>query len=430
MWPFTKPEKKSLPSNFSAFILFGENVNGGNSTSFRTLAKQGYSGNTSVYASINEISGSVAGLDWKVTNLEGEVQPNTPLAKLLAHPNEKQTNFGKFIQSQMNYKLIDGNSFILASGMTEDMDRTGELVGQPGILEIIEPDRVEVKKDDDGDVSGYRIARTSKSGDNLGQVFPRDRVWQSLMFNPLDQDRGMSPMEPSTLDWSSNTESKRWNFSLLKRGGRPSGVLSVNKSLDKEDIQRIRQDADQRFGGSDNAGKMMVLQNVDGGMEWIETSTTPKDADWVKGMQAQERNISKAYQVPSEMLNDGSNKTYSNYNEARKAFYTETVVPHAKEIKAELNEFLLDKFNAVGQLIITFDESKIEALQEDQQIRRQEIRVGYGLGLAFPNEWRKEMGFEDLDDDDNVRVIPLNLVPAETLTIPPDEVNENDPPKD
>lgn len=290
------------------------------------------------------------------------------------------------------------------------------------MLEILEPDRVEVKEDN-GEVIGYKISSESRG---IGSaVFPRERVWHSMMFNPLDQDRGMSPMTPSTLDWRSNTEGKRWNFSLLKRGGRPSGILSINKTLDKETLQRIREDADSKFGGAENAGKMMVLQNVDGGMEWIETSTSPKDADWIEGMQHMERNISKAYQVPSEMLNDGATKTYSNYEEARKAFYTETVIPHAKDIKADLNMWLLPLFNAVGELIITFDKTKIEALQEDMQKRRLEIRAGYMVGLAFINEWRQEMGFELVDDKDNIRVAPLNLVPFATMMTPPDDVNEN-----
>ena len=84
----------------------------------------------------------------------------------------------------------------------------------------------------------------------------------------------------------------------------------------------------------------------------------------------------------------------------------------------------------MGQLLITFDESKIDALQEDRQKRREEIRQGYGVGLARVNEWRNEMGLELLDEDEgNVRVVPMNLLPFDSMMSPPDDVNENPPKK-
>ncbi len=433
IWPFNKFSKKSAGASFAAAILFEENISDTGSFQFRTLARDGYLRNTTVFAAVNEIALNVANLEWEVVDRNGDPKPDTPLARLLAHPNSNQNNLKSFVTAQMSYKLIDGNSFVLGSGMTEGIENgitTGELSGPPGLLEIIEPDRAQVK-DDDGEVIGYKIMKRVGQAKQAGLLFPPSRVWHSKLFNPLNQHRGISPMVPSALEWKTNNESKRWNFSMLKRGGRPSGILSVDKSLDKATIQRITEDADNRFAGSNNAGKIMILQNVDGGMKWTETAVTPKDADWIKGMKHMELNIAKAYQVPPEILGDSSNKTYSNYQEARKSFYSETVIPHADIIKAELNRFLLPLFKVEGDLLITFDKNKIEAIQEDMQSRRQELRVGYGVGLVKPNEYRKASGLELLEGKEGEqRVVPLNLVPVETMLEGSTQVSENDPPKD
>ncbi len=412
MWPFNLFQKKSFSAPLAAAILFEENISDTGSFQFRTLARDAYLRNTTVYACVNEIAGNIGCLKWRVEDPNtGEPMPQTPMARLLAKPNSIQKSTKSFLSAVMAYKLIDGNSFVTADGVTENMRTDGRLIGPPGQLNIHMPDKVEVE-DDNGDIIGYKV-HTRKG--QAGIMLPPERVWHSMMFNPLNQFRGVSPLVAASLDWKANTEGKRWNFSMLMRGGRPSGILAVRNILDKETRERMQEELNNKWGGSNNAGKIFVLEDTDGGFDWKETSVTPKDADWIEGMKHMESNIAKAFQVPPEIIGDSANRTYTNYQEARKSFFTETVVPHAEIIKDELNNFLPPLFNAVGRLEINFDRNAIEAIQEDIQKRREELREAYLVGLAFPNEYRDVAGLDDLPDDQNIRVAPMNLMPISSL---------------
>jgi phage portal protein BeeE len=67
---------------------------------------------------------------------------------------------------------------------------------------------------------------------------------------------------------------------------------------------------------------------------------------------------------PPELLGDHENATYSNYQEARASFYTETVLPRMDRLRDALNRWLAVKYG--DQLYIDYDRDDIEALAEDR----------------------------------------------------------------
>jgi HK97 family phage portal protein len=131
----------------------------------------------------------------------------------------------------------------------------------------------------------------------------------------------------------------QWNQTLLKNGARPSGALIVggNNYLSQEQFDRLRQELNEKYYGSNNAGKPMLLE---GGLEWKEMSISPKDMDFVESKNSAAREIALAFGVPPQLLGINGDNTYSNMQEARLALWEETLIPLLDKIADSLSNWL------------------------------------------------------------------------------------------
>jgi len=107
------------------------------------------------------------------------------------------------------------------------------------------------------------------------------------------------------------------------------------------------------------------------------------------------RDICNAYGVPSLLFNDYQSRTHANYGEAKKAMYTDFVLPmfdlfvnqYERKFIKEWNEATLSKY------YIKVDKSNVEALQFGQQEKAAQILNQYNAGLISVSEAREKMGY-------------------------------------
>jgi HK97 family phage portal protein len=135
--------------------------------------------------------------------------------------------------------------------------------------------------------------------------------------------------------------------------------------------------------------------------------------DWLEGRKMSRVEICNVFQVPPELIGIQDQKTYSNYQEARKAFYTETVLPLMDRLCDDLNNWLVPVFG--DNLILDYDKDEIEALQEDRE--KVWTRVQNANWLTV-NEKRSATGYEEIDGGDVV-LVPATLVPIQGAIQPP-----------
>src|SRR5690606_2775153 len=124
-----------------------------------------------------------------------------------------------------------------------------------------------------------------------------------------------------------------------------------------EAYKRIKKQLRERWSGARNAGLPQLLE---GGLDVKVLSLSPSELDWIKSDINQGRKIAIALGVPPELLGDSTNKTYANYQEARAAFYHETILPLMDELRDELNNWLTPMFG--DNLYLDYDRDEIEAL--------------------------------------------------------------------
>jgi len=239
----------------------------------------------------------------------------------------------------------------------------------------------------------------------LGSVekdFVEGEILHRKTFSPINSFYGLSPIQVAAQDIDGDGESKRWNNALLKNDMKPPGILIAKGNLGELQYDRLKQQFSENYGGAKNAGKPLIGEM---GLDWKQFGISQKDADWINGRKMSKREIMQVYQVPPEILGDGENKTYSNYKEARRAFYMETVLPHMDRLRDDLNNWITPIFGT--GLHLDYDRDDIEALSQDRDNLYGRIAKAQWLTV---NEKRLQTGFDEVVGGD-VILVPMGLIP-------------------
>ena len=94
--------------------------------------------------------------------------------------------------------------------------------------------------------------------------------------------------------------------------------------LTGEQYERLEGELETGFQGARHAGRPLLLE---GGLDWKPLSLSPKDMDFVEAKHAAAREIALALGVPPMLLGIPGDNTYSNYQEATRSFWRQTVLP-------------------------------------------------------------------------------------------------------
>lgn len=397
--PFAYFQRKSSAVT-SLIVQFARASTWSRPVDFETQAKEGYQSNVTAYACINEISKAVAGIPW-VLKRKGvsrgskvAVIDDHPILDLLKKPNPWQGG-GEFSEACTSFLLIGGNAYIEAVGPES---------GPPMELYTHRPDRFTVIPDNLNRIAGYKY---EVNGEN--HKFLDGEILHRKLFSPLSEYYGLSPIQVAARDIDSDNEAARWNLSLLRNDMRPSGAFVTDGDLGDQQYQRLKKETDAQYIGAMNAGRPLFL---DGGLKWENFTISPKDSDWLSGRKLSKREIAQVYQVPPELIGDGEVKTYSNYEEARKSFYVETILPYMDTFRDSLNNWLTIRWNE--SIVLDYDKDDIEALQEERDQLYE--RVGKATWMTL-NEKRLATGLDEIDGGD-VILVPMGMVPLQAVLDP------------
>ena len=109
-----------------------------------------------------------------------------------------------------------------------------------------------------------------------------------------------------------------------------------------------------------NAGRPLLLE---GGLDWKAMSLSPKDMDFMEAKHTAAREIALAFGVPPMLLGIPGDNTYSNYQEANRVFWRQTVLPLAQSRRRALAQWLAPAFGACW---LAVDTDRIDALAADR----------------------------------------------------------------
>ncbi|WP_170599498.1 phage portal protein [Ruegeria arenilitoris] len=315
-----------------------------------SLTRTGFSGNPVGFRSVKLIAEAAAALPLVLQD-DAQRYETHPVLRLMRRPNAAQGK-AELLEALFGQLLLSGNAYV------EAVQAEG---GLPVELHVLRSDRMSVVPGADGWPRAYDYTAGGKT-----HRFPAEAICHIKSFHPQDDHYGFSPMQAAAMAIDVHNSASRWSKSLLDNAARPSGAL-VWKGGDgqgvmaEEQFRRLSDEIEANYRGARNAGRPMVLE---GGLDWKPMGFSPSDMEFQKTKEAAAREIALAFGVPPMLLGIQGDATYSNYQEANRAFYRLTVLPLVTRVAAALSDWLSD---FIGEdLVLKPDLDQVPALAAER----------------------------------------------------------------
>lgn len=146
--------------------------------------------------------------------------------------------------------------------------------------------------------------------------------------------------------------------------------------------------------GEKNSGRPILLE---GGMDWKEMSISPREMVFLNSKYNSAREIALAFGVPPQLLGIPGDNTYSNYMEARKSLWEETVLPLLNDIIESLNSWLVPHFGE--DLELDYDRDSIQILSQKREKVWEYVEKASFLTI---NEKRQMFGYSPIEGGDEI----------------------------
>lgn len=325
-----------------------------------SLTRTGFQGNPVGFRVVRLIAEAAAALPLVCQTHEQRFEAH-PVLDLISRPNGAQGR-AEFLEAVYGYLLLAGNAYV------EAVPGAGAV---PGELHVLRSDRMNLVPGADGwpVAYDYTVSGRTHRYDVTGELSP---ICHLKTFHPQDDHYGFSPMQAAALAVDVHNSASAWSKALLDNAARPSGAIVYKvadgaASLSSDQYDRLVSEMEAHHQGARNAGRPMLLE---GGLDWKPMGFSPSDMEFQKTKEAAAREIAIAFGVPPMLLGIPGDATYSNYQEANRAFYRLTVLPLATKVMADLAHWLSGFAGEAVELKPDLDQVPALAGERDQQWAR------------------------------------------------------------
>jgi HK97 family phage portal protein len=413
-----QPQPAQSKSMGSMVGYFGVSATSQRNMKYDDLAVEGYLKNAIVYRCVNEISKGASAVPYRLKTRRDEVIDSHPLISLLDRPNPQQSN-SEFFNAVFGYLMLGGNTYVLKVAGSGNFPRE---------LHLLRPDRIDIKggKGVFPEKYEYKINGLTEGVYDVDQETGFSDLKQIKLWHPMDDYYGCSPLTAAAMEVDQHNSATKHNINLLENGARPSGAVvfrpkddqGYQVQLSDSQRQQLTTDLNQRFAGSNNAGRPMLLE---GDFDWKEMGLSPRDMDFINLKHMAATDIAMCFGVPSQLVGVPDAQTYSNVAEARLALYEETIIPYLRKVESDLNEWLVPMFSE--DIVFEYDIDKIPALSERRKRTYENVLGAVNAGIMTRNEAREMIGLSPITGADDL-LVPSNLFPLGSTE---DEQGPEDP---
>ncbi|MDF1801565.1 phage portal protein [Thalassovita sp.] len=346
-----------------------------------SLTRLGFAGNPVGFRCVKLISEAAASLPLILQDRVQHFEIH-PIKDLVERPNPAQGR-AELFEALYAQLLLTGNGYVEAVG--------GE-TGAPLELHVLRSDRMALVPGADGWPVAYDYSVNGRKHrfDVTGATAP---ICHIRSFHPQDDHYGFSPMQAAAQALDVHNSASRWSKALLDNAARPSGAI-VYKGADgqghmaPDQYDRLVNEMESYHQGARNAGRPMLLE---GGLDWKPMGFSPSDMEFQKTKESAAREIALAFGVPPMMLGLPGDATYSNYQEANRAFYRLTVLPLVQKVTARMADWLSGHVNE--RLDLRPDLDQIAALSSEREA-----------------QWRRVADADFLTDAEKRRMLGLSAL--------------------
>ena len=345
------------------------------------LTRHGYERNPIVHRAVRLIAESAASIPWTAFENDRE-DPQHPALALLRQPNPSDVG-SNFLEQIYSNLLLFGNAYIEGARVDSQLRE----------LYCLRPDRMSVAPGPNGWPSAYDYM---VAGDRVrytlvpGAPAP---ILHLKLFHPLDDHYGFPPLAAAQSALDVHNTASLWNKALLENAARPSGALvysgPAGASMSEDQFDRLRKELDENFSGPTNSGRPLLLE---GGLDWKTLSLSPKDMDFIEAKSIAAREIALAFGVPPLLLGLPGDNTHSNFQEANRAFWRQTIIPLVARTLKSFEAWMSADF---GQFRLDYNVDRVDALAQERNLEWSRVAAADFLTQA---EKREAVGYAPLPE--------------------------------
>ncbi len=310
-----RPEHTKASATGAFIALHGQGQPVWTPRDYANLAREGFLKNPIIYRSVRMIAEAAASVPIQCFEGGDELERHA-LRDLLARPNAVECG-PDLLEAWYGSLLIAGNAYLEAVSLD----------GEVRELHVLRADRVRVIPGADGWPQAYEY-----SADGHSVRFDQDTdglrpILHMRLYHPANDHYGLSPLESAAMAVDIHNAASIWNKALLDNAARPSGALVYTAGdghMSEEQFARLKDELEHNYAGPGNAGRPLLLE---GGLDWKMMSMSPRDMDFISAKNLAAREIALALGVPPMLLGIPGDNTYSNYQEANRVFWRQTVLP-------------------------------------------------------------------------------------------------------
>lgn len=350
---------------------------------FENYVKQGYRKNELIYSCIEATSDTTASVSLLIYNVNtDEVIRDHPLRKLLRRPNPYMTE-SDFWALTVVYMKLAGRAY------WQKIRGPGNDVVQ---LWPIRPDYVQPIKSATKFIEGYNI----KIPGDQHVTLPAEDVIFFKSNDPLDLYGSISPVEIASRVGDVDNALTDFLKKFMERGASPPGILTTKLKLNDTAVSDIQRRFEARYGGYQNWGKPAVL---DSDATYQKIGMTLEEMQFGQFDARSETRICSIMRVPPIIVGTTFGmlrSTFSNYENARKQWWEDVLIPLYKRLGDAINNQLTIEFGE--EVEARWDFSRTPALQVEATARWKRATDALVGGGITVNDFRKEVGLPDLGE--------------------------------
>lgn len=379
---------------------------------YENYAKEAYLKCVIAYRCILEIAQAVSTVDWQLmkkgagmNGKDKEIKEH-PILEVIDYPNPMES--GNFLRYKMQaFMELTGNNYLeRVRLMTSKIDTAAKE------LYVLRPDRMKVLVNDRGGIKGYEYqVYSGKTIFPIDLVTGQADVLHGKTFHPINDWYGSAPTETAARVIDTHNEAITWNMRLLQNSARPGMLFFFKENLSDEQYLKFNEQLKTNHGGAMKAGKSLILEGE--GADAKPYGWSPTDMDYINGNREKAREIALGYGVPPMLLGIPGDNTYSNYAEARLAFYETSITSKIEMMSWSFNNWLIDRKSG---LYLKPDWDSIPALEPRRTEAWDKAEKSTFLTL---NEKRDLVGYEEVDGGD-VILVSSAQIPLDQALLPPE----------
>ena len=331
-----------------------------------------------VYATAWLRAKMLAKLPWQAFKTDGAEYEAHPILSLLNRPNPHFTALKMKAHLEL-CMAIWGQAYVT-------IERNAR--GVPVELWPVKPTMMSPVRDRNEFIRGY-LFYPPDGGAPI--PFTEDEVIWIAYPNPQDWYAALPPMGAARLAADIASAAQKANRNLFTQGMMAGGFVlpPAGSTLTLEQATDLENLFDRRARGVEKAHRWAFFQHE---FQAKQMSITPKDAEFIEGLNISFRQVCRAIGVPPALVGDAQYATLANLRVYERLFWEQTGEFEADYVAAEFTRQLVPSYPNVDHVALNLDD--VVALQEDESERWGREKEQITGGAKTINEWRLENGYE------------------------------------